>query len=707
MDTHADETAGVRALAARVLGVGAARRLAFRLDGSPGGPERFEIRSSGATIEITGNSRSALTAGLHVYLREVAGLHISWYGSRLDLPDPPPPVPEPIRRSSWARHRYFLNYCCFSYSLAHWRWPQWERLIDWMALNGVNRPLAMTGQEAVWLRVGWRIGLAPEEMNDFIPGAAYLPFGWMGCLDGWGGPLPATWCDRHEALAKQILARERELGMTPVLQGFTGHLPAALLRRHPDARVHTIHWHEWKTHLLDPMDPLFAQLSAVYAEEQARLFGTDHFYAADTFIEMTPPSGDLEYLAQLGRAIYQGMAARDAEAVWVLQGWAFMDKRSFWTQPRIEAFLGGVPDGRMLILDLHCESRPMWDQTKAFTGKPWLWCNVQNFGRNTQMTAALDANNKGLQAARRAPQRGNLCGLGMVNEGLCYNPVAYAFFFEQGWRDRAVDVRAWAQDYIRHRYGRHSAPACQAWDLLVPAVYAHFQPERSEHLRRPSESVPALATPCDGTLETAWGYLLAAAPDLGPVDAYRFDLVNLGRQVLSNRATQLKRALQEALGSRQRQRFAGLVQDMRALLLDLDELVGTRPEFLLGIWLAEARSWGDSESERIRLEEGARRQITIWGHTDILRDYARKEWAGLLKNFYAVRWQRYGDSGLAALEGGAPFDAVAFERDLLEWEREWIRGHESYPIEPSGDSVDVSVRLFDRYQIPFAGSGPT
>jgi alpha-N-acetylglucosaminidase len=483
--------------------------------------------------------------------------------------------------------------------------------------------------------------------------------------------------------------------------------PRALAELHPDAGLHTIRWHEWTTHVLDPLDRRFPRIAAIYAEEQARSFGTDHYYAADTFIEMTPPSGDLQYLARLGRAIYEGMHAADERAVWVLQGWAFMDKRAFWSQPRMEAFLSEVPDDRMLILDLHCEAVPMWNQTKAFAGKPWLWCNVQNFGRNTQLTAALEANNEGLMAARSHAGRGRLEGIGMVNEGLCYNPVAYEFLFEQGWRDQAVELAEWGRGYARRRYGQVHPAAEKAWDLLIPAVYARFQPERCEHLRRPSESVPAVAEPRDGRLEQAWQHLLAAAPDLATLDTYQFDLVNLGRQVLSNRATLLKCDLQAALREGQAAAFHALGQELITVLKEMDALVGTNPEFLLGRWLADARRWGNGAAEQDQLELNARRQITIWGHTDILRDYARKEWAGLLAHFYVERWRRYVAAGQAALAAGREFDPVVFERDLLDWEREWIAGPASYAHQPTGDAVAISRRLRERYGRPYGAEVPS
>jgi alpha-N-acetylglucosaminidase len=49
---------------------------------------------------------------------------------------------------------------------------------------------------------------------------------------------------RHAKLQQQILARERAFGMTPVLQGFTGHVPPATRSRFPASRIHTVKWAE-------------------------------------------------------------------------------------------------------------------------------------------------------------------------------------------------------------------------------------------------------------------------------------------------------------------------------------------------------------------------------------------------------------------------------------------------------------------------------
>ena len=51
--------------------------------------------------------------------------------------------------------RYHQNVCTPGF----WQWPQWEAHIDWMALNGVNLPLAFTAQEAVWNTVYRKVRL--------------------------------------------------------------------------------------------------------------------------------------------------------------------------------------------------------------------------------------------------------------------------------------------------------------------------------------------------------------------------------------------------------------------------------------------------------------------------------------------------------------------------------------------------------------------
>jgi len=677
-----------------------ADRFEFEVVPAEQGRDVFEIESRGSQVVIRGNTAGSMATGLNWYLNRFCDCHVSLHGRQLDLPDPLPIVTTKVRQVTWTRYRYFLNYCCFGYSLSWWDWDQWQELIDWMALHGVNMPLSVTGQEAVWQAVCGRLGMNDAEITEFLAGPPFLPFQWMGCLDGWGGPLPQDWIARHEELQKKILARQRELGMTPVLQGFTGHVPAAVADKFPDAKLHRIQWIEWQTHLLDPLDPLFAKIARLFLEEQTRRFGTDHLYAADTFIEMTPPHGELEYLDRLSRAIYHGLIDSDPQAVWVLQGWAFMYQRRFWTQDRIQAFLDAVPHDRMAVLDLFCESRPMWSETEAFCGKPWLWCNIQNFGNTVFLGGPLTKIAADLPAARRHPDSGQLVGLGFVNEGLGYNPVVYDLMFEMAWHAEPPDMASWIEQYAQHRYGRANASAARAWQRLLPAVYAGPTRTSSIVARKPTLGGGAPG-PGNMAVAEAWRGLLDAAGDLGGADTYRFDLVNVARQVLSSQAAVLHRRAVKAWQAKDAPAFDEAAQRFMDLLHDLDELLATRREFLLGRWLEDAKRWGTNEAERAGFEWNARRVLTLWGEGPAIDDYACKEWSGLIAGYYRPRWQRFFDELSTDLREDKPFDEKAFQAALRPWMAQWSDGRETYPTEPSGDSVAVARRLWDKYTDEF------
>ena len=696
----------------------AASELAKRLVGRAGdsirfeqipadnGKDVFELDRRDSMIVVRGNSALSLAVGLNWYLKYYCHCSVSLNGNQLNLPKPLPAVPEKFRMTAQVQSRYFFNYCTFSYSMSWWDWEQWERLIDWMALNGINQPLAVTGQEAVWQAVCQRFGVADADIDSFLAGPPYLPFSWMGCLDGWGGPLPKSWIPRHVDLERKILARERELGMTPVLQGFTGHTPEALLKRFSGTKAHSIHWIEFDTWVLDPVDPLFQELATAWIEEQTKLFGTDHFYAADSFIEMTPPSGDLSYLANAGRAIYQGMANADPKAVWLLQGWTFINQAKFWEQEsanlnRIKAFLTSVPNDRMIVLDLFCENRPVWKKTEGFHGKPWVWSFICNFGNNTVLGASGRLEKfRDLPAVRKDPLGQNVCGVGFMMEGFSHNPLLYEIMFELAWRGD-VDLQSWVREFTQFRYGKANADAEAAWETLRSKIYSS-----SEVSWGPSKMAIAFPLPAKqkkkmqypvNVLANAWRSLLAAQTELGGVETYRHDLVNVARETLSNHAASLYDKVTAAYEAKDAAAYRHASGEYLELLHDLDELLATSDQFLLGQWLEDAKRWGDTRAERAQMEWNARRVITLWGKGDKLRDYAWKEWSGLINGFYAKRWEMFFQRQEEALETGKPFNAAACREELFKFENDWARQSDGYRAKAKGASAVVAQLLFQKY----------
>jgi len=687
----------------------------FRLEviGDSAGRDVFEVEQAGGQVVLRGSSGVALASALNWYLEQVAGVGVSLPLRPVSLKTLPT-VPAPVRQTTRYRIRYFFNYCTFSYSMAWWDWEEWQRMIDWMALKGINAPLAVTGQEAVWRAVLQEFGFSRRQVAEFLVGPAYFPWGWMGNIDGLGGPLPDSWIDSHVTLERQILARERALGMRPVLQGFTGHVPASITEVHPGARIHQTG--DWSagfsgTWFLDPTDSLFQRFGRRFVEVQTDLYGTNHLYAADPFNEIDPPSDDSTFLAGMGKAIYGAMAGADRQATWVLQGWFLYYQAKFWRAPQARAMLGAVPDDRMLVLDLWGDRYPVWKAREGFYGKPWVWNVLYNFGGKVSMNGDLPKIAANLDSVLRSPDKGDLVGLGMTMEGLGTNPIVPDFVMGQTWLDSVPPLEGWTRSYIARRYGAPNAHAWHAWQLLLATAYrtgaqtGTFLAERPQFYQKGtryrSEPIPPYAP---RLLAQALDSLLAAAPVLGGNDAYRYDVVNLARQALGELGLPLINDVQAAYDRQDLAALHAAEQRVLDLLVDLNTLVGTRREFLLGVWLADAQRWGTTPEERRLYEWNARNIVTLWGtkctegQNDDLNLYAFKEWEGMFTSYYLPRWRRFFDLINASVATGVPFDRAPFAAEMCAWEQEWSGETGAFPTEPTGDAVATVRRLAGKYR---------
>ena len=130
-----------------------------------------------------------MASALYYYLTHFCHCQITWNGTNLNIPKTLPRVSKKIHQSSPYHYRYYLNYCTFNYSMSWWDWKRWEKEIDWMALHGINMPLAITGEEYTWYTVYKEMGFSDEDLQSFFSGPAYFSWFWMGNLDGWGGPF--------------------------------------------------------------------------------------------------------------------------------------------------------------------------------------------------------------------------------------------------------------------------------------------------------------------------------------------------------------------------------------------------------------------------------------------------------------------------------------------------------------------------------------
>jgi alpha-N-acetylglucosaminidase len=678
----------------------------------PAAKDSFELESRGNKIILRGNTGVAVASALYYYLKNFCHCLINWNGANLRLPTHLPTIKTKIAVSSPYKDRYYLNYCTFNYSMSWWDWPRWEKEIDWMALHGINMPLAITGEEYTWDVVYKEMGFSDTELNAFFSGPAYFAWLWMGNLDGWGGPLTRHWMTSHRDLQTRILQRERALGMTPVLPAFTGHVPPGFQQHFPTARLKRVNWTNGfpDTYILNSEDSLFDVIGRKFIQTQTRLFGTDHLYSADTFNENEPPSDDPAFLAALSRRLYESMHQADTSATWVMQGWLFYNDRKFWKAPQIKALLDAVPGDRLLVLDLAAEIQPIWKSTNAFYGKPWIWNMLNNFGGNVNLFGHMDGVASDPALALKDPASGKFTGIGLTMEAIEQNPVLYELMMDNTWLSQPIDPQAWLHSYVRNRYGFDSEELLQAWQILRQTVYNGLT------IRDGAESIITGRPTFDSTtvwtatklnyppqaLLPAWDLFIRAA---SPTDGFLFDLTDLTRQVLANYADRLQKKWVDAFHAKDTAGFNLYSTRFITLIEDIDRLLATRRDFLLGPWIASARNWGITPAEKDAYERNARDLITLWGDANSpLHEYANRQWSGLLDDFYKVRWQKFFTLLHQSLRQDKTPDLDQFEKEIRAWEWHWVNEHRSYPTTPAGDSRKMALQLYQKYRESIAAA---
>ena len=676
----------------------------FIIQVKKGQSDFFELDQKGDKVVIRGNNYVNIATGLNWYLKYYAGIHLSWNSMTAELPESLPKVSTPVRKETNLSLRYDFNYCTYSYTMAFWDWKRWEKEIDWMALHGINLPLAVVGQECVWKNMLEKLGYTKEEINKFIAGPAFLAWWAMNNLEGWGGPNPDSWYTQQEVLQKKILKRMREYGIEPVFPGYSGMVPHDANKELGLNVTEPALWNGFtRPAFLLPTDSRFNEIASLYYKELEKLFGKANYYSMDPFHELED-AGSVDFDAA-GKAVLKAMKDVNPKATWVIQGWT--------ENPRPE-MIKNLNNGDILILDLFSECRPMWGipsiwkREKGYEQHDWLFCMIENFGGNVGLHGRMDQLLNNFYLTKNNPLAAHLKGIGLTMEGSENNPVMFELMCELPWRPEKFTKEEWLKDYLFARYGVRDEKITQAWSILADGIYNcpfgnnQQGPHESIFCGRPglnnfqASSWSKMQNYYDPTsTEAAARLMLEVADKYKGNNNFEYDLVDIVRQSLSDRGRIVYNQTIADFKSFDKKSFAAHSQEFLNILLAQNRLLGTRSEFRVGRWIEQARNLGTTPEEKDLYEWNARVQITTWGNRVCandggLRDYAHKEWNGLLKDFYYKRWAAYWQTLQDVLDG-----KPMVELDYYAMEEPWTLAHNPYASQPEGDCVSVAKEVFN------------
>ena len=654
----------------------------------------YEYSVVDGILHLKGSDNVALCRGFYDYVKTHDLGMYSWSGNNIELPSELP-VTSPVKVVSPFQNHYYFNVCTYGYSMPYWDWARWEQEIDWMALHGINMPLALVGYKAILARVWKQMGLTDEEINGYFVGPAHLPWMRMGNVSGIDGPLNADWHKDQLALQHKILERMRSLGMKPICPGFPGFIPEAFKRIYPDLHIVETHWggafHNW---MISPTEPLFAKISEAFIREWEKEFGKCDYYLVDSFNEMDipfPEKGNparYEMAASYGEKVYSAIKKANKDAVWVMQGWIFGYQRHIWDYETLGALVSRVPDDKMLLLDLAVDynkhfwhSEVNWEYYKGFYNKQWVYSVIPNMGGKVGMTGVLDFYANGHLEALSSANRGNLVAHGLAPEGIENNEVLYELVTDAGWSSRRIDVRDWLKQYSQNRYGAAPERLMTAWDYLLKSVYGSF----TDHPRFNWQFRPGSVK--NGSINMNADYFrgleafISVSDELKDSPYYQTDLCEMTAHYLGGKAELLTKLIDQEylLGDTLQARF--FQSRFETLMLGMDRILSQHPTLRLDRWLSFASQSARTDAQRIQYEMNARRIVTIWGPP--VDDYAARIWSGLIGNYYLGRWKEY-------YRGRESGEAV----NLAEWERRWVEeNHDSYRWDSDLDVVSFAREM--------------
>lgn len=664
----------------------------------------FELAQCGNKVVVRGNNYISIATGINWYLKYYVGIHLCWNCMHAQLPSVLPAVKQKERHVTDSKYRYDFNYCTYSYTMAFWDWSRWEQEIDWMALHGINLPLAMVGTDVVWRNVLIKLRYTKKEISEFIAGPAFQAWWLMNNLEGWGGPNPDSWYRDREILQKKILRRMREYGIHPVFPGYAGMVPA-------NAKTHLglnitdpgLWCHYKRPAFLQPTDSHFQEIADLYYKEMTRLYGKADFYSMDPFHEGGNAMG--VDLSAAGKAIWKAMKKVNPKAVWVIQAWQ--------NNPRPQ-MMEQIPAGDMVVLDLFSESRPQWGDINSlwyrkdgFGRHYWIYCILPNFGGNVGLHGKMEHVIDEYYKAKGSIFSRTMKGVGMAMEGIENNPVIYELLCELPWRKERFSKDEWLKGYLKARYGKTDEKITQAWLLLSNTIYncpvKSIQQGTSESIfcARPGDNVYQVSTCSEMTkyyepqdVIRAAGILLESADKFKGNNNFEYDVVDIVRQAVAEKGRLIYPIMISSLKAGEKKLFEESSERFLHLILLQDTLLSTRPEFMVGRWIAYARHWGHNEYEKDLYEWNARVQITTWGNRAAadeggLRDYAHKEWNGILRDFYYMRWKKWIDNKKMELNGG-----VSQMIDFYSLEEPWTVQHNKYDSVAKGSIVDMARYVY-------------
>jgi alpha-N-acetylglucosaminidase len=638
------------------------------------------VPDGGGQLVLLGATPIATWFAVYHYLEHCCGVGFFADGDQAPRRDALPF--HGIRQSTAPRfaERMAMNLTIYWYSAPWWDWDDWRRYIDWLLKSRYNILTLWDtpGEDVVWREVWRKFGVSVAQGSYSGP-----PFGMFPPIKyGVDPPQPAAWALWQRDLNGKIIEYARARGMKTVSPALSGMVPPEFKRVFPHARTFESIWpgpDRYSQTYLHPADPLYRKTGKAFLEAYNALYGTDHFYWLENYLECAV-RGDAalrdEVRREIAGANFKILDEVDPRGVGLLSTWTYSNQPREWPRQLVDEHFARVPMDRVRIVDQYAEALPLHKEWDYFGGRPWHFGMVYAFASDTHLHGDVRRLEEQLKEVAREPRAARCVGYYPNEEAVGHNHFYASFQAKLGWNPSEVDLDRFLKDYAVARYGASAAGLIEpALTDLAATVYGRGKSAKPLYWRRPSAELD-LRNGVNGAeylarLRRAVEQYHRASARLAASPLYLHDLNDVARQYLAELYNAHMLKLNTAFFRLDTAAFERHAAFLETLLDGIEELLSHDDAYWLSRSIRKARRLPGAAAD---FDRRARDILTLWA--GVIRDYACRDNYELVKTYYRPRVRRYLDEVRRALSLGqrllAGHRRTSLEADYDAHEKAWV-----------------------------------
>ncbi|MGI6341461.1 MAG: alpha-N-acetylglucosaminidase TIM-barrel domain-containing protein [Bacteroidales bacterium] len=608
----------------------------------------YQVKARNGLVNVKGSSVIAMAHGAYRYLQDACNFQYSRYGKSCNLPKPLPEYEIPLTVMNYKMFSY-LDFNSFGNEVAYWTWRDWEKELDYMAINGINIAPAMLGQEIVWQKVYRKMGISGTQLDNFFSSPAYQPWQQRGNFAGLNKPLPQSYIVNSSEIQQKILVRMEQFGMTPIIPVFNGVVPKEYITKNSGVVSHKIsNWNnlddQYEAHILTPGTTNFLSLGVQFLEEYTntykKVYTKNAYYSCkfpDLSEQQLTQSGISQKITLLGRSIMDVIKAMNEKGVWIIN-MSPNGNNAFENLYNVKKLVESAAKEDVII---YYNINPKESENVKLPNELNKWYWVLNFKTNYSDDFAVPhfiENNNVYRITNSIP---NNIGIGYAPEKI-YSDDINLFLLSNIISDSTENYKKLVDKFAKTRYNTTEDNLTYAWMGYLECVNNNDNspifinnPQKSYHLGSPKISdFKLIATNVLDEVKQSKNKtnLMLQADLIRFSAAYTTDVINL----------LLKQALKSA-SENDNQKANEYSNRAFELMEMLDGLTSLNVNNNLDFMIKKAIKIGYNREDTLYYTKDVKRMALYESpYTDSQSGINKTRlWSGVIKNFYMPTWKKF------------------------------------------------------------------